>query len=411
VIVFSILFMELRLILDTKLIFVHFSTKIGEIMQVIKDPNLPPIKIWANLNEVEDGAIQQLKNVASLPFIFRHIAVMPDVHVGYGATIGSVIATQGAVCPSAVGVDIGCGMLAVNLNKSLNDFNMKEVFDTIENVVPVGFKGHEHGQSGMGHILRESASIEIKKVWKKAEEQTGTLGGGNHFVELCDDGSGNAWLMLHSGSRGTGNKLAQGYIKRAKELMKIWHIELADPDLAYLAEKTPEFDNYIRDVLWCQQYAFMNRQTMLDNILRAFDLVVENSDIINCHHNYIAIENHFNSNVIVTRKGAVRARSGDIGIIPGSMGTKSYIVKGKGNPESFCSCSHGAGRVMSRTKAKATFTVQDLAAQTEGVICRKDEDIIDEIPAAYKDLDKVMENQSDLVEILHTLKAVVCVKG
>ena len=369
-----------------------------------------PIKIWSQLESVEPDAIQQLKNVASLPFIFKHVSAMPDVHLGYGATIGSVIATKGAVCPSAVGVDIGCGMLAVNLNKSLNDFNLKEVFDTIENTIPLGFNGYEHRESSVGGSLRDSASDKIKDVWKKADEQMGTLGGGNHFIELCDDGSGNAWLMLHSGSRGTGNKLAQGYIKHAKELMKIWHIKLADPDLAYFPENTQMFDNYVRDIQWCQDYAYQNRQVMLGRILNALN-ITDFGNTINCHHNYMAIENHYNSNVIVTRKGAVRAREGDMGIIPGSMGTKSYIVKGKGNKESFCSCSHGAGRVMSRTKAKAKFTIQDLAEQTKGVVCRKDKDIIDEIPSAYKNLDTVMENQKDLVEIVHTLKAVVCVKG
>ena len=377
-------------------------------MEVITG-NHKPIKLWTKLETVEESALKQLENVAKLPFIFRHVAVMPDVHLGHGATIGSVIATKGAVSPSAVGVDIGCGMLAVNLHKSLNDFNLKEVFDTIENTVPVGFKGHEYAKD-LG-TLKESASDKIKEVWKKAPHQLGTLGGGNHFIELCDDGTGNAWLMLHSGSRGTGNKLAQQYIKKAKELMKIWHIELADPELAYLAENTPEFDDYIRDVQWCQVYAMENRQEMLRDITKALNLEINSSEVINCHHNYIAIENHFNSNVIVTRKGAVRAREGDMGIIPGSMGTKSYIVKGKGNKESFCSCSHGAGRVMSRTKARNTFTVEDLEKQTEGVVCRKDKDVIDEIPSAYKDLDVVMENQKDLVEIIHTLKAVVCVKG
>jgi len=369
-----------------------------------------PIKIWSQLESVEPEAIQQLVNVAKLPFIFRHVSAMPDVHLGYGATIGSVIATKGAVCPSAVGVDIGCGMLAVNLHKSLNDFNLKEVFDTIENTVPVGFKGHNQNLD-IGVKLRGSASDRIQEVWGKAGHQIGTLGGGNHFIELCDDGTGNAWLMLHSGSRGTGNKLAQGYIKQAKELMKIWHISLADPDLAYLVEGSQEFDNYVRDVLWCQDYAKENRMEMLINIMTALNISLDGKEAINCHHNYMAIENHFNSNVIITRKGAVRAREGDMGIIPGSMGTKSYIVKGKGDKESFCSCSHGAGRRMSRTKAKANYTVKDLESQTEGVVCRKDKDIIDEIPGAYKDLDVVMENQKDLVDIVHTLKAVVCVKG
>lgn len=376
-------------------------------MQVITG-NHKPIKIWSQIDTVEPDAIQQLKNVAQLPFIFKHVAAMPDVHLGYGATIGSVIATKGAVCPSAVGVDIGCGMLAVNLHKSLNDFNLKEVFDKIENVVPVGFAGHKEPRAMFG---LHHASDKIKEVWEKAPYQIGTLGGGNHFIELCDDGAGNAWLMLHSGSRGTGNKLARGYIKHAKELMKIWHIELADPDLAYLPEKTELFDNYIRDVLWCQDYALINRKHMLYNIAAILDLNILTSSIINCHHNYVAIENHFNSNVIVTRKGAVRAREGDMGIIPGSMGTKSYIVRGKGNKESFCSCSHGAGRRMSRTRAKKEYTVKDLERQTEGVVCRKDEGVLDEIPGAYKDIDVVMENQKDLVDIVHTLKAVVCVKG
>lgn len=370
-----------------------------------------PIKIWVDeLHNVESQALDQLRNIAQLPFIFKHVAVMPDVHLGKGATVGSVIASKGAVCPSAVGVDIGCGMLAVNLHRELDSFNLNEVFNKISKVVPVGFAGHAR-EKNIGKDLMDSASDIVKSVWKNAGIQMGTLGGGNHFVELCDDGTGNAWLMLHSGSRNVGKSVAEVHIKNAKYLNKIWHTQLADPDLAYLVENTVDFDNYVRDVHWCQDWAFRNRQAMLKNILDVLGVHIDPKTVVNCHHNYIARENHYGENVIVTRKGAVRARYGEMGIIPSAMGQKSFIVRGKGHNESFCSCSHGAGRTHSRSSAKKTFTVEDLEKQTEGVVCRKDSGVLDEIPSAYKNIDEVMENQKDLVDIVTELKAVLCVKG
>ncbi len=381
-------------------------------MKVISDTK-KPIKIWVdNIDDVESQAVEQLRNIASLPYIFHHVAVMPDVHLGSGSTIGSVIASNGAISPAAVGVDIGCGMLALDLKTKLDDLPvLKSLRDKIENSVPLGHKGHETKQDI--DKLVETASDRVKELWHKAPYQMGTLGGGNHFIEICDDGKGNAWLMLHSGSRHVGKSVADYHIKKAKKLMQIWQIDLADPDLAYLAEHTPEFNDYIKDLHWCQDYAYMNRQSMLVNILKAigFSEKVNTEDAINCHHNYVAKENHFGKNVLITRKGAVRARQGDWGIIPGSMGTSSYIVQGKGNADSFCSCSHGAGRVMSRTKARKVFSVDDLIKQTEGVECKKDDSVLDEIPAAYKDIDTVIENQKDLIEVKFKLKSIITVKG
>jgi len=377
--------------------------------QVIQGEKVP-IKIWTD--DLEPQALEQLKNTAKLPFLFKHIAVMPDVHLGAGATIGTVIASRDAVCPAAVGVDIGCGMAAVNLNRKIDSFkDLKSIRRLIEKVIPVGHRGHKSAKPLNDHLLIQ-ASDRIKSKWHKAHWQMGTLGGGNHFIEICDDGEGNAWLMLHSGSRNVGKSIADYHIKKAKRLMDIWHIKLADPDLAFLVKDCPEFKDYIDDVKWCQEYAFDNRQRMVGLILTALNLPIYLMEVmINCHHNYIAWENHYNTNVMITRKGAVRAREGDMGIIPASMGQPSYIVRGKGNPESFNSCSHGAGRRMSRTAARKKYTVEDLRDQTQGVECRKDADIIDEIPGAYKPISEVMKNQADLVEIVKELKAVVCVKG
>ncbi len=376
-------------------------------MNVITEGNIP-IKIWTPLEGVEEGALQQLRNIAKLPYIFRHVAVMPDVHLGKGATVGSVIASRGAISPAAVGVDIGCGMLAVPLHMQIDDLGpLHDVRTKIENAVPVGFAGH----GGVSLDFLPDPSDRIKSVWRKAPNQMGTLGGGNHFNEICDGGDGEAWLMLHSGSRNVGKETAELHIRNAKRLMEIWQIHLADPDLAYLAQGVPEFDEYMADLDWCQLYAFANRQAMLGKICEALGLKINPSEVINCHHNYVATENHFGQNVFVTRKGAVRAREGDLGIIPGSMGQRSYIVRGKGNPESFCSCSHGAGRRHSRSAAKKLFTVADLEAQTAGVECRKDAEVLDEIPSAYKSIDEVMANQADLVSIERELKAVLCVKG
>ncbi len=377
-------------------------------MQILKEDG-KPIRIWAEIDQIEPKALEQLKNVARLPFVFHHLAAMPDVHLGVGATIGTVIASRGAISPAAVGVDIGCGMLAVPLGKRLEQLGrLKSVREKIEDVIPVGFKGHKTEQDMTGLRL---ASARIQSVWQKAPYQIGTLGGGNHFIEICDDGLGQAWLMLHSGSRNVGKATAEIHIRKAKELMKIWKIELSDPDLAYFIEKSEAFHNYMEDLAWCQEYAYKNRQRMLDLILEALDIQIDKKDIINCHHNYVATETHYGETVFVTRKGAIRARKGDLGIIPGSMGQKSYIIRGKGNPESFCSCSHGAGRQYSRTAARRHFTVSDLIKQTEGVECRKDRGVLDEIPGAYKPIDEVMENQKDLVEIVQELKSVLCVKG
>jgi tRNA-splicing ligase RtcB len=377
-------------------------------MQVLMEGKIP-IKIWSQIESVEPQALEQLRNVAKLPYIFRHIAVMPDVHLGTGATVGSVIAGKGAISPSAVGVDIGCGMLAAPIGCKIDDLgSLSQLRAKIENAVPVGFKGHDKPKE-LG-VLAYTQSERIKSVWQKAASQLGTLGGGNHFIEICDGGNGDAWLMLHSGSRNVGKSVADIHIRKAKELMRIWKIDLSDPELAYLAQETPEFNEYIQDLHWCQDYAMANREDMFKTIFTVLGHPIP-SHVVNCHHNYVAQENHFGENVFVTRKGAVRARVGDIGIIPGSMGQRSYIVKGKGNPESFCSCSHGAGRIHSRSAAKKLFTVNDLISQTEGVECRKDIDVLDEIPGAYKAIDQVMANQADLVSIERELKAVLCVKG
>lgn len=378
-------------------------------MQVIAGAHAP-IKVWSDIETVETDAIQQLKNIAALPFVFRHVAVMPDVHLGKGATVGSVIASKGAISPAAVGVDIGCGMLAAPIGCHIDDLgSLSELRAKIENTVPVGFHGHDTPQVIPHHAI---ASSRVREVAGKAQSQMGTLGGGNHFIEICDGGNGEAWLMLHSGSRNVGKSVAEVHIKKAKRLMDIWQIDLADPDLAYLAQGVPEFDEYIEDLHWCQTYAMHNREHMLRALFGVLGRELpHDSQIINCHHNYVAQENHFGHNVLVTRKGAVRARAGDMGIIPGSMGQRSYIVRGLGNPESFCSCSHGAGRRYSRTVAKRIFTVEDLKAQTMGVECRKDEGVLDEIPSAYKPIDEVMENQKDLVQPVRELRAVLCVKG
>jgi len=404
------------------------------IKKVLSD-GLKPVKIWTN--DVEDGALQQLSNIAQLPFIHKHIAAMPDVHWGMGATIGSVIATKGAVIPAAVGVDLGCGMMAVQTNLNANDLpdNLHKLRTNIEAKIPHGRSNN--GKAGdVGSFSDDSIMILNSYAWDSIEgeyneiiakhpkaeafntyNQMGTLGGGNHFIELCLDENNQVWVMLHSGSRGAGNKIGMYFINKAKEEMEKYHIDsyLPDKDLSYFVEHTEIFDDYCKAVYWAQKFASLNRDVMMETVLtvmsQEFDNIFIVNEAINCHHNYISKENHFKSNVLVTRKGAIRAREGDLGIIPGSMGAKSFIVKGKGNKESFCSCSHGAGRKMGRKEAKRTFTVKDLEDQTEGIECPKDESRIDEIPAAYKDIDIVMDNQSDLIEIVHTLKQVVNIKG
>lgn len=382
-----------------------------------------PIKIWSDEKDVEASAIKQLKNTANMPFVFKHVAAMPDVHLGIGATVGSVIATKKAIMPAAVGVDIGCGMMAVKtaLNYKLVQDKIKEIRHSIERSIPVGFNQHKNS-SAVGNDWNSWNAVGRLKGYdydlkQKARMQMGTLGGGNHFIEICLDTENNVWVMLHSGSRGVGNIVARRHIETAKNEMKKLFIDLPDPDLAYFVQDTSDFDDYIDDLKWCQEYAFQNRIEMMNLVMKDLSYAVNNKEPImrllevNCHHNYTEQENHFNENVWVTRKGAVRARQGDLGIIPGSMGAKSFIVRGLGNPQSFNSCSHGAGRKMSRTQATKQFTVEDLTAQTEGVECRKDKGVLDEIPSAYKDIDVVMENQKDLVEVVAQLKQIMCVKG
>lgn len=404
-------------------------------MQVIKTEHMTtPIKMWVTndagvkIVPVEPAALEQLFNVASMPFIHKHVAVMPDVHLGKGATVGSVIPTVGAVIPAAVGVDIGCGMMAFETGLGAADLpdSLAELRLAIEEAVPVG-----NGPSGSHLVSKGAATRAYAQLWNRFASikektkladttgplQLGTLGGGNHFIEICLDESDGVWIMLHSGSRGIGNKIGSYFIERAKEDMRTHFINLPDRDLAYLCEGTQHFDDYVEAVQWAQDYASQNRYIMLGAIVTAVSrtldipMITTGDAIVQCHHNYISREHHFNKNVWITRKGAVNASAGKLGIIPGAMGKKSYIVKGKGNAESFNSCSHGAGRAMSRTEAKRRFTTDDLRAQTAGVECRKDEDVVDEIPGAYKDLDLVMEAQKDLVDIVRTLRAVLTVKG
>lgn len=396
-----------------------------------------PVKIWTD--DIEESAMQQLRNISKMPFIHKHVAAMPDVHWGMGATIGSVIPSKGAVIPAAVGVDLACGMIACKLNITANDLpdNLHEMRSAIEAAVPHG-RTDNGGSSDRGawrdipgsvavwwrHYGVERAIPDVLDRHPKmmsshvnGERHLGTLGTGNHFIEVCLDEAGSVWLMLHSGSRGIGNRIGTYFIELAKKDMEKWFVNLPDKDLAYFPEGTEHFDDYVKAVGWAQNFASENRIFMMKAALNAVATTLRRNDIeigdsaINCHHNYISRENHYGANVIVTRKGAIRARKGDLGIIPGSMGTGSFIVRGKGNPESFDSCSHGAGRKMGRGEAKRRFTVEDLATQTAGIECRKDADVIDEIPGAYKPIGEVMENQSDLVEIVHTLRQVVNVKG
>lgn len=386
-----------------------------------------PVKIWTD--EVDARSKEQLANVASLPFVHHHVAAMPDVHVGIGATIGAVIATRKAIIPAAVGVDIGCGMVAARLSLTANDLDersLHKVFDQISRDVPVGREQHRDDRvladaarpfaAGLDKLIKRHPQL-LRSFGRASKwvNQMGTLGGGNHFIEVCLDESGQVWVMLHSGSRGVGNAIADYFIHLARADLERWMIHLPDRDLAYFPEGSEHFADYVEGVHWAQEYAMVNRQAMLDLVLAALHRhlpsFVVTAEIVNCHHNYVAQEHHYGADVWVTRKGAIRARKGDLGIVPGSMGARSYIVRGKGNPDSFCSSAHGAGRRMSRTAAEKAFSEADLMKQTTGVICRKDKGVIDEIPGAYKDIDTVMANQSDLTEVLHTLKQVVCVKG
>jgi len=386
-------------------------------ISTLKGKNVP-VKMWTPIHEVESSALDQLKNIAALPWVFSHVAVMPDVHFGKGATVGSVIAMKGAVSPAAVGVDIGCGMAAVRTNLTSHDLpdSLTDLRLQIEEKIPVGPNGHEgtHKYAEKSALWKEFSTLD-KSVQDRlgiARGQLGSLGGGNHFIELCLDEKDHVWLMLHSGSRNIGKTLAEVHMARAKKLAH--NAEIPDRDLSVFLAKTPEMEAYRRDLFWAQRYAAENRDVMLhiyQDILRTMFPKVAFETPVSCHHNYVSEECHFGEDVVVTRKGAISARAGEMGIIPGSMGTCSYIVRGLGNPESFCSASHGAGRRMSRGAAKRQFTLEDLASQTEGVECRKDGGVLDEIPGAYKDIDAVMANQSDLVETAAVLKQILCVKG
>ena len=383
-----------------------------------------PIRVWANVQELESDAIRQLKAVAALPWVAHHVAVMPDVHVGKGATVGSVIALRGAVAPAAVGVDIGCGMAAQKTNLTAKDLpdSLRKLRLAIEEAIPVGREQHrspvwadEPALKSTGEALLARFSeldSSVQGLAFRAASQLGTLGGGNHFIELCLDTEQCVWLMLHSGSRLLGNALASRHMERAAKLSH--NQALVDKDLAVFLAGTPPFEAYRRDLFWVQEYAAFNRAVMLARLQCVLKRVwprVRFEPKVSCHHNYVAEEIHFEEELLVTRKGAIRAGLGELGIIPGSMGAKSFIVRGKGNPMSFESASHGAGRRMSRSQAKRSFNVSDLERQTRGVECRKDQGVIDEAPKAYKDIEQVMAQQADLVEIVAELKQVLCVKG
>lgn len=393
-----------------------------------------PIKMWTRGVPVEDQARAQLERASMMPFVFKHIAAMPDVHLGIGATVGSVIPTKGAVIPAAVGVDIGCGMMAARTSLNASDLpnNLELLRSAIECAVPHG-REVGHGKRDKGawgdppdHVTENWATLDarFKRIVEKRPKlaktnnlnHLGTLGTGNHFIEICLDTENRVWIMLHSGSRGVGNAIGSTFIELAKQDMRKWLIKLPDEDLAYLPEGTDHFDDYIEAIGWAQDFAAINRRLMMGSVVAAMRNVLPvpfeaELEAVNCHHNYVAREHHFGENVLVTRKGAVRAAKGVMGIIPGSMGAKSFIVRGLGNAESFCSCSHGAGRVMSRGEAKRRVSLADHIHDTEGVECRKDADVIDETPRAYKPIEAVMAAQADLVEIVHTLKQIVCVKG
>ena len=393
-----------------------------------------PIKMWTRNVPVDDKARDQLSRAAKMPFIFKHVAAMPDVHVGIGATVGSVIPTKGAVIPAAVGVDIGCGMMAARTSLVASDLpdNLEGIRSAIEKAVPhgrsAGRGGRDKGAWGdpPPETIEAWATLvhrfdRIVAKYPKLERANhlvhlGTLGTGNHFIELCLDQDQRVWVMLHSGSRGVGNAIGRFFIELAKQDMRKWHINLPDEDLAYFPEGIDHFDDYVEAVEWAQDFAKLNRRVMMTHVIAALRGQIAKPftaecEAVNCHHNYVTRENHFGENVLVTRKGAVRAAKGTMGIIPGSMGAKSFIVRGLGNAESFDSCSHGAGRIMSRTEAKKAVTLDEHIADTAGVECRKDIGVIDETPKAYKPIEAVMAAQADLVEIVHTLKQVVCVKG
>jgi tRNA-splicing ligase RtcB len=377
------------------------------------------VLVWAS--DIEQGTIDQAAMTGRLPFLAGHVALMPDAHIGKGSTVGSVIPTNGAIIPAAIGVDIGCGMIAVETDRTavhLPD-DLTPLLSKIEQAVPAGVgKGHDDNHC-MTSDLAAPAQTKLDlsdKLWRTANTQFGSLGSGNHFVEVCLDERDHVWLVLHSGSRGVGNKLAQQHIEGAKGLMKRYFIDLEDPDLAYLVEGTPEFDAYITAMLWAQDYAMGNRQQMVNAAIPALLDTCGGGKVVstvNCHHNFTERENHHGRNVWLTRKGAIRAREGDRGVIPGSMGTRSYIVEGLGNPASYCSCSHGAGRRLSRGRARRELTVESFTASMEGKTWQADqaEALLDEHPDSYKDIDQVMADQADLVSVVHTLHQVLNYKG
>ena len=389
------------------------------------------IKMWTDGVPVEDQAMRQLENIANMPFIYPHVAVMPDVHLGKGATVGSVIPTIGAIIPAAVGVDIGCGMVAIKLDGiGASDLpeNLLKIRTDIEHAVPVGFGTHESADWGLKQIANVHEFVDWleekhPKIGNKRKDsklstigsQLGTLGGGNHFIEICLDTKDDLWLMLHSGSRGIGNMIGSYFIEVAKEEMLKNNIHLPDKDLSYVKEGSESFDDYVAAVNWCQNYAANNRADMVRRVLNVLRRHLPSFNAqkvaINCHHNYVQKETHFGQEVWLTRKGAVSAKKDQLGIIPGSMGAKSFIVRGLGNADSFHSCSHGAGRKHSRTAAKKLYTLDDHIAATEGIECRKDIGVLDETPMAYKDIESVMNAQKDLVEVVYQLKQILCIKG
>lgn len=395
------------------------------------------IKLWVDdVAEVEPAAVEQLQNIAGLPILGGHVAVMPDVHLGKGATVGSVVPTLHAIIPAAVGVDIGCGMCAVRTNLTANSLpdSLLDLRLAIEAKLPVGFASRTEGyhfraddlQAQWTDLRSRMRGLTARIDHKKVGVQMGTMGGGNHFMELCIDEAGDVWVMLHSGSRNAGKTIAEQHISKARDLLAGRGFEVPDQDLAWLAEGEPEYLSYLHDLQWAQDYACLNRAGMLETVWAVladvFPGIQSTGSVVNCHHNYV--EQNYRPGIHLTRKGAVSAKAGEWGIIPGSMGTRSYIVQGKGNQDAYESCSHGAGRRMSRNeaagkrdfktgviKAPGRFTVDDLIAQTAGVECRKDIGVLDETPGAYKDIDRVIAQQADLVEVRHTLKQVLCVKG
>jgi tRNA-splicing ligase RtcB (3'-phosphate/5'-hydroxy nucleic acid ligase) len=393
----------------------------------VLEQGLVPVRIYTD--DIDGAAREQLVRLSRLPIVHHHVAAMPDVHTGIGATVGSVIATDAAIIPSAVGVDIGCGMIAARTTlraDALDEKRVRRVFDQIARDVPAGHAQHPEERALAVKAVPFRRELEtliaahpaLAKRFPRAQNwvrQLGTLGGGNHFIEVCLDEAERVWVMLHSGSRGIGNAIGTYFIELARRDMERQMAALPDRDLAYLREGTRHFDDYVRALDWAQRYAAANRQAMLELTLSALERHLPpftvTEEAVNCHHNYAQRERHYGKEVWVTRKGAIRARAGELGIIPGSMGARSYIVRGRGSEESFESCAHGAGRRMSRSAAQKAFSLSDLARQTAGVVCRKDRGVLDEIPEAYKPIDAVMDNQRDLVEVVHTLKQVLCVKG